>query len=258
MSTSRQPSAVVRTSSIGFSAGYRWNRQGSEWGQLVWATGGTIIVRTTDSGGSLPREMRWTVPVRQALWLPPRTPSVVELTGRGVLRSVHVHASRLANAPTVPRVLALEPLLRELLRRVLTQETLATEVPRDMRLLRVLIDELGASVIPELALPMPQDSRARRAALSFIADPTGETALTVHARNAGASLRTLERYFREETSLALGAWRQRAALLHAIEQLAAGASVTQAGLAAGYDSTSAFVNAFRRLTGTTPGKYPRR
>ncbi|MEO8140980.1 MAG: helix-turn-helix domain-containing protein [Gemmatimonadota bacterium] len=36
---------------------------------------------------------------------------------------------------------------------------------------------------------------------------------------------------------------------------AAGASVTQVGIQVGYESTSAYVAAFRRLFGRSPGKY---
>ena len=40
-----------------------------------------------------------------------------------------------------------------------------------------------------------------------------------------------------------------------LERLAAGDSVTAAGHAIGYDSTSAFIAMFKRLLGTTPGNY---
>ena len=44
-------------------------------------------------------------------------------------------------------------------------------------------------------------------------------------------------------------------MLGALERLAAGDSVTAAGLAVGYDSTSAFIAMFKRTLGTTPGDY---
>ena len=104
---------------------------------------------------------------------------------------------------------------------------------------------------------MPADARARRAAERMRAEPGEALDLGAVARHAGASVRTLERLFRAETGLSLGAWRQRARLVHAIVLLADGASVTQAGFAVGYAGTSAFVAAFRRAAGVTPGKYAR-
>ena len=44
-------------------------------------------------------------------------------------------------------------------------------------------------------------------------------------------------------------------LLHAVRLLALGESVTAAALEVGYDSTSAFIAAFKTVLGTTPGQY---
>ena len=46
-----------------------------------------------------------------------------------------------------------------------------------------------------------------------------------------------------------------ARLGHALRLLAAGEAVTTAALEVGYDSTSAFISAFRQTFGQTPGQY---
>ena len=58
----------------------------------------------------------------------------------------------------------------------------------------------------------------------------------------------------DETGLTCGKWRQRARLLSALRDLAAGATVEQAAREVGYESTSAFISTFKRELGTTPGK----
>jgi AraC-like DNA-binding protein len=50
-------------------------------------------------------------------------------------------------------------------------------------------------------------------------------------------------------------WRQQCRLLHALELLASGASVTAVALETGYDNSSAFIAMFRRCLGTTPLRY---
>ncbi|MGC0175398.1 helix-turn-helix domain-containing protein, partial [Klebsiella pneumoniae] len=50
-------------------------------------------------------------------------------------------------------------------------------------------------------------------------------------------------------------WRQRIRLLRALELLAAGKPVTAIALDLGYDNVSAFIGLFRRMFGTTPGRY---
>ena len=58
-----------------------------------------------------------------------------------------------------------------------------------------------------------------------------------------------------ETEMTFGKWRQQLRMLHALRLLAAGESVTTAALEVGYDSTSAFIAAFKAGLGTTPGRY---
>jgi AraC-like DNA-binding protein len=78
--------------------------------------------------------------------------------------------------------------------------------------------------------------------------------LSVIAKNSGASTRTLQRLFLDETGLGFSEWRQRLRLLHAAALLGSGASVTEAGLDAGYTSASAFIAAFRKQMGRTPAR----
>ena len=55
--------------------------------------------------------------------------------------------------------------------------------------------------------------------------------------------------------MTLEAWRQKARLIHAVGRLAGGASVTLAALDSGYQNVSAFIAAFSRHFGVTPGRY---
>jgi AraC-like DNA-binding protein len=57
--------------------------------------------------------------------------------------------------------------------------------------------------------------------------------------------------------MSLGAWRGRAHILGSPDLLAGGASVTTAGIAAGYGTPSAYVTAFRRESGVTPRQFVR-
>jgi len=55
--------------------------------------------------------------------------------------------------------------------------------------------------------------------------------------------------------MSFGRWRQQARLFVALELLAQGESVTDAAIAVGYDSVSAFIEMFRKMLGTTPQMY---
>jgi AraC-like DNA-binding protein len=62
-------------------------------------------------------------------------------------------------------------------------------------------------------------------------------------------------YQLDEVGMTLGRWQQQARLLHALEVLASGISVTTAALEVGFETPSAFIAMFRRAMGTTPARY---
>jgi AraC-like DNA-binding protein len=75
------------------------------------------------------------------------------------------------------------------------------------------------------------------------------------ASQVHASVRTLSRLFRAETGLNFATWRTRVRVRAAIPILAAGTSVNATARAVGYRKSSAFIAAFHRVTGHTPGTY---
>jgi len=68
----------------------------------------------------------------------------------------------------------------------------------------------------------------------------------------------LERCFLAETGLAIGQWRRRVRLFHALELLERGAPVTAVALDVGYANPSAFTVAFRRQFGVAPSRVAQR
>jgi AraC-like DNA-binding protein len=157
-------------------------------------------------------------------------------------------------------VVDVSPLLRELIVRAVELGSLDRRVPQQACLIAVLVDQIRA--LPPrshaLHLPRPSDPRARRLVEQLDTDPADRRTLAALASRTGASTRTLQRVFRAETGMSVEVWRRQRRLGHALERLAAGGTVTGAALDAGYQSVSAFVSAFRRTLGETPGRYFRR
>jgi len=240
--------------SVAWAAAYTWRDRKSEWGQLLFAARGMLTVHT-DTG-------LWVVPAHQAVWVPAGVRHGVEVAGGVAMRALYLSGALgdalHARLPGACRVVEISPLLREVLRRAMRLRTLDRRIPAERHLLDVLLDELTLLPLLPLDLPMPRDARAARAAALIRAEPAAGNSLAEVARAAAASARTLERLFRAETGLPFGLWRQRARLLRALQLLAEGGTVTAAANAVGYESTSAFVFAFRRALGTTPGRYFKR
>jgi AraC-like DNA-binding protein len=255
MSRSRQTTEPqIRASSVAWAAAYTWRDRKSSWGQLLFASRGMLTVHT-EAG-------LWVVPAHRAVWVPAECRHSVEIAGGIAMRALHLDGS-LGPAlhrrlPDSCRIVEISPLLREILRRAMRLTTLDRRIAAQRHLVDVLLDELTLLPIVPLDLPMPRDPRGARAAALIRSEPTGRHTLAEVARAAAASPRTLERLFRDETGLPFGVWRQRARLLRALQLLAGGDSVTGAANAVGYESTSAFVAAFRRALGSTPGRYFKR
>jgi AraC-like DNA-binding protein len=240
---------------VAWAAAYTWRGRVSEWGHLLFAARGMLTAHT-DAG-------LWVVPAHQALWIPAGVRHSVEVAGGIAIRAVYLSPSLVSPSlpsglPDACRIVGISPLLREILRRTMRLRTLDRQVAAERHLLDVLLDEITILPLTPLDLPMPRDARGARAAAWIRAEPAERHTLDEVARAAAASPRTLERLFRAETGLPFGVWRQRARLLRALQLLAEGEPVGGAANAVGYESTSAFVAAFRRALGTTPGRYFKR
>jgi AraC-like DNA-binding protein len=240
---------LVRTAAVGFSSGYRWSDRRSDWGQLLWTSRGAM---TATIGGAL-----WTVPSGRALWISPDTMHDVTMIGRGILRSVYLVRSRCRQLPRDARLITIAPMLRELIRRAIERNVLRADVAIDVHHTALLTHELATQCqqpATHVDLPLPRDPRALAAAQHMLDHPGVALRDLAITHVAAASRRTLERLFPQETELTLGQWHQRAALAQGLRLMASGHTVSQAALASGYSSTSAFIAAFKRLVGTTPGQ----
>jgi AraC-like DNA-binding protein len=247
----------VRSLAVTYRAGTRARtrseatirRHSHRWGQLVYTHAGVMRVETDGEA--------WVVPPTRAIWLPARLPHAISSSGELALRTLYIAANRAVALPEQPAVLEVTPLLRELILHILTIGMLTPARPDQDRLAGFLVDLLRTARPIDLALPLPRDPRALRLAQHLIAQPDEICELDTLAGQAGASLRTLQRLFPRETGLTIDAWRQKCRMVDAVARLSDGASVTQAALDCGYQSLAAFIGAFSRQFGVTPGRFAR-
>jgi AraC-like DNA-binding protein len=170
------------------------------------------------------------------------------------VRILYLHGERaVASGPA--RAIVIAPLLRELVERTVARGALDASESGDAHLIEVIFDEVAALESTPFALPMPTDVRALRAAEACLALLDGlPPSVAQLAAAASTSARTLERLFAAQTGCSLARWQRRFRLLAAERALASGASVTDAAYDAGYAAPSAFIAAYRRTFGTTPGR----
>ncbi len=240
-------SIAVRSLGLRLPPNHHIERHAHDWHQLVYATEGVMTVDT--------RAGSWVVPPHRAVWIPAGAAHSIRMTGVVRMRTVYFRPGLAHRVPPACCVIHVSPLLRELILETLRLGMLADDVPEHVRLAGVLADQIAHTREAPLRITRPTDARARLVAETAQADLSVTASIAQLARGSGASVRTVERLFVLETGMTFGRWLQHVKALHALERLAAGESVTAAGLAVGYDSTSAFIAMFKRVLGTTPGNY---
>ncbi|RDI64695.1 AraC family transcriptional regulator [Nocardia pseudobrasiliensis] len=109
-------------------------------------------------------------------------------------------------------------------------------------------------VIP-VGAPLPSDPRARVVAEALLRHPADDRTLEQFAPLAAASPRTLARAFLAETGITFGQWRTQIRLAASLPLLAAELPVARIAERVGYSTPSAYVAAFRRAVGISPGRY---
>ena len=243
----RQDEPTVRSYAVTHPGGTVVVPQPEGWDQIVHASSGVMTVHTADA--------RWVVPRHRAVWVPSGLTHTIELSGRVKLRSLYLRSGVAGIAGPDARLIDVSPLLRELILQAVADAPLWLDRPRDARLVGVLVDHLELLDDIALQLPTPLDPRAVAVAEAILRDPGSSSTLAALASDAGASVRTIERAFRADTTMTLQQWRTRARLLHALTLLAGGATVTSAAVSSGYSSPSSFGAAFKAELGVSPRAY---
>jgi AraC-like DNA-binding protein len=204
--------------------------------QLVYACQGVMTVRT--SAGT------WVVPAQRAVWIPARTPHSILISGAVSMRTIYLHAHMARRLPRTCCVVNVAPLLQQIILHLCTHQKLSRRSKVHAHLIDVLIDQLETVQAVPLQLPSPSDARAVRVAAALQHDPDDSRSLERACSQAGASKRTIERLFRQETRMSLGKWRQQLRLMRSLQLLAAGEKISHAALEAGYSTPSAFIAMF--------------
>ncbi|WP_431330449.1 AraC family transcriptional regulator [Streptomyces sp. IPPR8] len=211
--------------------------------QIAYASRGTIAV-TTDAGS-------WIAPATRALWIPAGTVHQHQAHGELDLHLVGLPITDNPLGLDKPAVLAVSPLLRELI--VAYTCDPSNDSPSHRRLRAVMLDQLALAPEGPLHLPAPTDPLLRELHDILRTDPADNRSLDDLGRQIGASARTLSRRLRGDLGLTYPEWRTQIRLHHALILLADDTPVTTVAHHCGWSSASTFISVFRRTFGHTPG-----
>lgn len=220
--------------------------------QVIWVGDG---LTTATAGGRT-----WVLPPTRALFVPAGTPHDTVNRPPSALHCLYVRPRACPLDWTEPTVVAMTPLLRELVL-ALGAGAVRAEVAEPARTLFFgLVEPFGlveGRTDPGVRVPLPDDPRARAVAARLLAVPADPRTLDDWAAAVCTSVSTLRRAFVAGTGMTFTDWRTQARLAASLPLLADGMTVAAAGRRAGFASRAGFVDAFRRHLGRSPAAYAR-
>jgi len=217
--------------------------------QLISVSSGALAISSRDA--------RWIVPTGHAAWIPARTRCSLEPAGATQATVLYIKPEVVRWMEPACQVLAIPAFLAAIVEHMVGIEWLPSD-RSGRRLAGVLADQIATAGRVDLRLPSPRHARTMQVSELLMADPSDTPSLDALGHELSVSARTLARHFVADTGLTLGQWRLQFRLTHALTLVASGRAVKDVAFEVGYESPSAFVAAFKRALGTTPGKLFRR
>lgn len=216
-------------------------------GQLLYAANGVVTVSTPEGA--------WVAPPERAVWIPGGMPHAVHMVGAVQTRSVLIEPAACPQMGRTCRVIAVSPLLRQLLVAAADIPVEYDEEGRDGLAMRLLVAEIDQAPLIPIAVPFPRHTALAARCHAFLERPCATATIDQWADALAMNRRRFTRLFRHETGMSFVEWRQQACLSVALPKLAAGEPVTAIALDLGYDGPAAFSTMFKRALGVSPSHY---
>ena len=234
---------IVRSLAIDYAAGGREDRHSHMWPQFLYACSGAV---RAEVGGKW-----WLIPPRRGLWIPAGANHRLRMSSRLQLRTLYFSPA-IARGRNQIEAANVSGLLHEAILRVCELGSLDARNSVNLSLAQIILEEVGHRDKSTIELTVPTDPRARKLSDLFLNQEQEAAAMHILCKRAGLSRRTAERLFLSETGLTPAQWRRFAILAEAMVKIAGGVSIENAAFSAGYQSRSAFSEAFTRAFGIPP------
>jgi AraC-like DNA-binding protein/quercetin dioxygenase-like cupin family protein len=244
VSTADAGTTAILLNTFPMESGTRFTWHSHDRHQLAWAADGVLTVITETH--------TWVLPPTRALWIPAGVVHETIAAERATMRTLYLKPELCPIRWSAPQPLAASRLLAEL---IVHLSDAQLEPAARSRAEAVVLDLLQPVATTTIEVTMPTDERALDVAGGLLANPADGRSLAQWGHAVGASGRTLTRAFLAGTGIPFSRWRTAVRLRAALPHLASGEPVSVVADRVGYRTPSAFVAAFRRETGLTPGAY---
>ncbi|WEK10462.1 MAG: helix-turn-helix transcriptional regulator [Candidatus Pseudomonas colombiensis] len=200
---------------------------------------------------------RFMAPPQYAIWIPPNTEHSFYTDQPIIYRAVCLAPEVCQDLPSQACTLAISDILKAILKDFAARDVQVPQRDADLRLARVLLDQLQQAPVHKAYLPYASSPGLLGILNALQAMPGDSRPLAYWAQQVHVSERTLARQCLRELGMSFGEWRQRLRFLASIDALGSPRSVQEVAFDMGYSSASAFIAMFQRQAGCTPEQYRR-
>jgi len=223
------------------------SRHSHPWSQLAYSCSGVMHIETDDG--------TFVIPPEQALWIPPEMPHQHYCKNKVSYRSLHIDPLLSEVLGNKVRPLTVDSLLKSLILEISNWPKDYEETAQTQRFILVLLDRLAMAQSNELFMPTIKDKRLFPIIETLNQDPANKLTIEQWSLKVGASSRTLNRLFNQNYGMGFSRWKQKLRILKSLELLNSNRLQVDIAYELGYESTSAFITAFKKQLGCSPKKY---
>ena len=215
-------------------------------GQLNYVSKGTVRLMTPNGA--------WVVPQQRIVWIPPCLPHSVGCQGLSGGWKIMTPRSYGKFLPSRVSVLQTNNLLLAALDSIPENKKMISSAKLRL-LIEIIKHELQSAKSESFGVTLPKSSQFRPLTDVLLKNPEDTRTLDQWAKVVGMSRRTFTRNFIAETGSSFGEWKKTLVFGKALNLLSEGRNIDETSHLLGYSSSSAFVAAFGKRFGTTPGQF---
>ncbi len=219
-------------------------------------TGQFVVPVACSRCGVAFKDRRWVLPRFSAAWIPPDVSHVRILDAASELVMLHVAPEVAATLPSHPVRLLINEMTLGMIRHF-SRVYGTTEVSlHARRIASLVVEELRhAPELPEHFAPMPHHPTLTRIAEELLEPDCRRLTNDDWAKRACMTTKSLSRLVARETGMSFAKWRLHLLLLSTLNHLESGNTVEEVAWETGFETASAYIEAFRKVFGTTPGRF---
>lgn len=216
-------------------------------GQLLYAVEGVMTIESLHG--------RWIVPPSRGVWIIAGEQHAVRMHGNVAMKTLFINTNASAELPTSTCVLDIQPLLKALIIAISETSLEYAKNSREDRIAQLILDEIRIHPSLPLHLPWPENKQLQMLCRQMIQELSEQKSSMDWARQLNVSAKSFHRYFKKETGITFGQWREQARMLKALEGIAKGEKLLHVAIESGYQSQSAFSAVFKKHFGLPPSAY---